>query len=128
MPLGQRGAVETLKCTNCQGDHPSWTCTWLATKSVIEAQTLKEEYATGKYETYMSYTFADIEYTLGQCPATQPHITSPHPSPPQFNYKPPTSQDPMPEHTPDRTLKIKQQNWKHSKDIALILLNLADPM
>jgi hypothetical protein len=31
----------------------------------MEAQTQKEEYATGKYEAYTPFTFADIEYMLG---------------------------------------------------------------
>ena len=50
-------------------------------KFAIEAQPLKEEYATGKYEAYMPYTFADIEDMPGQCLAIQPCITPPHPSP-----------------------------------------------
>lgn len=60
-------------------------------------------------------------------PMSHPPLPVPHPRS-STRYRPHPPQEPMPEHTQNKTLKIKQQNCKHSKDITLTLLNTADPM
>jgi hypothetical protein len=109
-PTGQKCNSEKPKCVNCQGNHPSWTRTCPAAKTTIEAQTQREEYATGKYEAYTPFTFADTEYTPGRRTNTQPHTPSPSPVLHHHSstiYHPPPPRDPMPEYTPNKTLRIK---------------------
>jgi hypothetical protein len=90
-PTGQKCTAEKSRCSNCQGEHPSWTRTCPVAKAAIETETQKNEYATGKYEAYTPFTFADIEYTPGRRTFTQPRTPSPRPSQPQINYIPATS-------------------------------------
>ena len=65
-PTGQRCNTDKPRCANCQGEHNSWTSTCPAAKAAFELQAQKEEYATGKFESYTPFTFADTEYTLGK--------------------------------------------------------------
>ena len=105
-PVGQRCTVETLRCANWQGDHPSWRHTCPTTEFTIKAQILTEEYATGNYKAYMPFTFSDIEFMVGQCPATltppppiplhcssTTHPTSPSPGPNAWIYTRQNTQD-----------------------------------
>jgi hypothetical protein len=77
-PTGQRCSIDKPKCTNCQGEHASWTRACPAAKAAFETQTLKEEYATGKFETYTPFTFADADYTPGRSNDARPRAPSPH--------------------------------------------------
>src|SRR3979490_317066 len=89
-PTGQRCHVDKPKCTNCQGEHSSWTQACPAAKAVLKSQEQKVEYATGKYESYPPFTFADADYTPGKPHESRPQIPTPPPSHLQINYIPAT--------------------------------------
>ena len=90
-PAGQRCNINKLKCINCQGDYASWTHTFPAAKAAFETQAQKEEYTTGKFESYTPFTFADTDYTPGKTYEGCPCTPTPPPSHPQFNLIPATS-------------------------------------
>ena len=90
-PTGQRCNTDKPRCANCQGEHNSWTHACPAAKAAFELQAQKEEYATGKFESYTPFTFADTDYTLGKSYEGHPRISTPPPSHLQINFIPATS-------------------------------------
>jgi hypothetical protein len=59
---GPKCKKEQNKCSNCEGEHPSWIRSCPKAKAALEAQSLKAEYSAGHYEASTPPPFT--EYSL----------------------------------------------------------------